>query len=310
VAFWIEKRPANLDTRAVRWQKVTLIGVGLLGGSLGLALRQRRLAGRVVGYVRRPASVAECVQAGAVDEATLDLAEAVAEADLVIFCTPIAQMLPLAKQMLPSLKRGAIVTDVGSVKASVLRDLEAMLAAAGAHLVGSHPMAGAEKTGVSAARANLFDQAVCIVTPTRRTQARALRAVEQLWKKVGSRVLRIEAERHDELVSRSSHLPHLVAAGLASFVLDPEHPKEQALLCATGFRDTTRIASGSSEMWRDIALANRQHLGASLGRFIKEMQGIQRLIRRGRPDAIDQFFKTAKSRRDEWQKRAAPVSPE
>lgn len=294
----------------MRWQKVTLIGVGLLGGSLGLALRQRRLARRVVGYVRRAASLTECVQAGAVDEATLDLAEAVAQADLVVFCTPIAQMRPLAKQMLGSLERGTIITDVGSVKGSVLRDLEQMFFKVDAHFVGSHPMAGAEKTGVSAARANLFEQAVCIVTPTRRTPPKALRAVERFWRQVGSRVIRLEAERHDELVSRSSHLPHLVAAGLASFVLGPEHPKEQALLCATGFRDTTRIASGSPEMWRDIALANRQHLGASLGRFIKEMQSIHRLIRRGRPEAIDQFLIKAKSRRDQWQKRATPVSPE
>ena len=140
-----------------------------MGGSLGMALRKRRLAGSVAGFVRRPASVVECEQLGAVTQATLDLQHAVAGAELIVLCTPIAQMRGLVEQMLPALKRGAIVTDVGSVKGSVVRDLEALVARAGAHFVGSHPMAGAERMGVAAARANLFEGAVCVVTPTRRS---------------------------------------------------------------------------------------------------------------------------------------------
>jgi prephenate dehydrogenase len=162
------------------------VGVGLLGGSLGTVIKRRRLASRVEGYVRREASVRECRKFGAVDRATLDLHVAVAEADLVILCTPLAQMLPLVKQMLPSLKRGAIVTDVGSVKASVVKEFERIVARAGAHFIGSHPMAGAEKTGVSAARADLFENAVCVVTPTKRSNRAALNRVEQFWKSVGA----------------------------------------------------------------------------------------------------------------------------
>ncbi len=249
----------------MHWPKITLVGVGLLGGSLGLAIRQRRLAGRVEGFVRRQATVAECRQFGVLDLATLDLAAAVKDADLVILCTPIAQMRALTEQLLPSLKRGAIVTDVGSVKGSVVQELEPLVSGAGAHFIGSHPMAGAEKMGVSAARADLFDQAICVVTPTPGSDAGCVRRLETFWADVGAKPLRLSPEIHDDLVSRSSHLPHVVAAELANYVLSPVHPKEQAMLCATGFRDTTRIASGSPEMWRDIALANRKNLARVLG---------------------------------------------
>ncbi len=159
-----------------------------------MALRKRRLAGSVVGFVRRAASVAECEGLGAVNLATLDLQRAVEGAELIVLCTPIAQMRGLVEQMLPALKPGAIVTDVGSVKGSVVRELEALVAKAGAHFVGSHPMAGAEKMGVAAARADLFDGAVCVVTPTRKSNPAAVRKVEQLWKSVGARVAAARAE--------------------------------------------------------------------------------------------------------------------
>ena len=145
----------------MQFQKITLIGVGLLGGSLGLAVKRRRLAKRVAGYVRRAATVAECRKLKVLDRATLNLHSAVADADFVILCTPLAQMQPLVKQMLPVLKRGAIVTDVGSVKASLVAELETLVAKAGAHFVGSHPMAGAEKTGVTAARVNCCEPPNC-----------------------------------------------------------------------------------------------------------------------------------------------------
>ena len=296
--------------QCVRWNKITLVGVGLLGGSLGLAIKRRRLARRVEGYVRRAASVTECKKAGAVDRATQDLASAVAGADLVILCTPLAQMRPLVKQMRPALKRGAIVTDVGSVKASVVGELEGLVARAGGHFVGSHPMAGAEKTGVAAARADLFVDAVCIVTPTRKSNKAAGRKVEQFWKSVGGRLLTLTPEAHDALVSRSSHLPHVVAATLASYVLGPGHPKHQAALCANGFRDTTRIASGSPEMWRDIALANRKQLRVALDGFVHELQRVQAILRTGKTTEVSRLFETAKARRDKWRTQCVSPSPE
>lgn len=294
----------------MRWKKITLIGVGLLGGSLGMALRRRQLAGSVVGFVRRAASVPQCEGLGAVHLATLDLRRAVDGADLIVFCTPIAQMPSLAAQMLPWLKPGCIVTDVGSVKASVVRDLETLLARAGAHFVGSHPMAGAERTGVAAARADLFVGSVCVLTPTRRSNPAALRKLEQLWKSVGARLLRLTPQAHDKFVSRSSHLPHVVAAHLAHLILRPGHPKEQGMLCANGFRDTTRIASSSPEMWRDIALANRHNLARSLDAFTQSLQVFQRALRRGDAKAIARLFEQARDRRELWSHWANSPSPE
>jgi prephenate dehydrogenase len=294
----------------VRWQKVTLIGVGLLGGSLGLALRRRRLAAAVTGFVRRRSSVRECERIGAVDEATLDLHQAVHGAELVILCTPIGRMKTLVKELAPSLQAGAIVTDVGSVKLRVVRDLEKLVARAGAHFIGSHPMAGSEKTGVSAARADLFAGALCVVTPTSQSNQPALRKVERLWKEVGSRVLKLAPDLHDDLVSRSSHLPHLVAAGLANLVLDPKRRREQGLLCANGFRDTTRIASGSPEMWRDIALANRERLDRALGEFMANLERLRRALKAGDQAVLATFFKSAKQRRDRWAAGAESHSPE
>ena len=284
----------------MQFRKITIVGVGLLGGSIGLAVKRRKLARQTAGFVRRAASLKDCEKAGALDFATTDLLAAVWEADLVVLCAPLGQMRPLAERMLPALKPGAIVTDVGSVKAGVVRELESLIQKSGAYFVGSHPMAGAEKTGVSAARADLFENAVCVVTPTKKTNRAALKKVERFWKALGSRVLELTPETHDTLVSRSSHLPHVVAVTLANLVLHPAQPKLQAALCANGFRDTTRIASGSPEMWRDIALANRQNLAKSLDAFVTELQKFQRVVRRGDAKAVATFFETAKQRRDDW----------
>ena len=290
----------NAYNNGMHWQQITLIGVGLLGGSLGLAARKHRLASRVVGYVRRPASVKECEAAGACDKAELDLKAAVRDADLLIFCTPLAQMRELAERMSPLVKRDAVVTDVGSVKGSVVKELEPIFAKIGAHFVGSHPMAGTEKTGVAAAQAELFHKAVCAVTPTVSSNTGAVQRIEDFWRSVGAVPIRMTAESHDDLVSRSSHLPHVVASELANYVLSPVHPKEQAMLCANGFRDTTRIASGAPEMWRDICLANRENLVRVLGVFIEDLQEFQIALNSNDTKAIEEFFTKAKERRDRW----------
>lgn len=161
-------------------------------------------------------------------------------------------------------------------------------------------MAGAEKTGPVAARASLFEGAVCIVTPSPKSLPAAVRQTEDFWNALGARTLRLSPDQHDSLVARSSHLPHVVAAELANYVLSPAHPAEQPALCAAGFRDTTRIASGSPEMWRDIALTNRKHLSRALGVFIEDLQEFQLALACGDTAAIDEFFETAKHRRDHW----------
>ena len=294
----------------MQFRKITIIGVGLLGGSIGLAVRQRRLAAEIAGFVRRAASLKDCERAGAVDYATTDLLAAVSGADLVILCTPLAQMRDLAQQFLPALKRGAIVTDVGSVKADVVRELESLIKKSGAHFIGSHPMAGGEKMGVLAARADLFVNALIILTPTKKSPAAAVRKLDKFWKSLGARTLRLDAAQHDLLVARSSHLPHVVAATLANLVLHPGQPKAQSALCANGFRDTTRIASGSPEMWRDIALANRKHLARSVDAFAAELKKFQSALKAGDAVAVEQFFATAKQWRDQWCGKGTSISSE
>ena len=179
-------------------------------------------------------------------------------------------------------------------------ELEALVAGAGGHVIGSHPMAGAEKTGVSSARADLFHDAVCVLTPTTQSNRDALQRLGEFWKSVGAKTLTLTPELHDDLVARCSHLPHIAAAELASYVLSPVHPKEQAQLCANGFRDTTRVASGSPEMWRDIALANRKNLGRVLGVFIEDLQEFQHALETGDAKSVEEFFEKAKQRRDNW----------
>jgi prephenate dehydrogenase len=294
----------------VLFQKVTIAGVGLLGGSLGLAIKQRGLAKRVEGLVRRVASVGECEQLGVVDHATREALRAVEGADLVVLCSPLSQMRALFEAMRPALKAGAIVTDVGSVKGSVVAELEPLARAAGVHFVASHPMAGAEKMGPAAARADLFQGAICVITPTPRSSAIAVKRVEGFWKAVGGVPLRLSPEVHDDLVARSSHLPHVVAAGLVNYILSPMHPRRQGLLCANGFRDTTRIAAGSPGMWRDIVLANRQNLARVLGVFIADLEELKHTLEQGAAAAVEEYLQTAKARRDAWARQANSPSPE
>jgi prephenate dehydrogenase len=171
-------------------------------------------------------------------------------------------------------------------------------------------MAGSEKTGVTAAREDLFNKAVCVITPDQRSNRAAVLRIIALWKSLGARVLKMSPEDHDRLVSRSSHLPHVVAAQLANLVLGPEATREQALLCANGFRDSTRIASSSPEMWRDIALANRRNLLRVLDNFMSGLTGFKRLLENGNPAAVSRFFEQAKARRDKWSRNSRSHSPE
>jgi prephenate dehydrogenase len=294
----------------VVFQKITIAGVGLLGGSLGLAIKSRGLARVVDGLVRRTASIGECEQLGVVDHATRDAARAAQGADLIILCSSVARMREITEAMRPGFKPGVVVTDVGSVKEQVVAELEPIVSAGGGHFVGSHPMAGAEKSGPGAASAELFQEAVCVVTPTPRSSAMAVRKVEEFWKAVGGIILRLSPEAHDDLVSRSSHLPHVVAAGLANYVLSPMHPREQARLCATGFRDTTRIASGPADMWRDIVLANRRNLSRVLGVFIEDLEELKHALDECDVKTIEEYLESARRRRDDWLRHPVSPSPE
>ncbi len=305
--------PTLLDSRRLRrfnapvpLDKLTIIGTGLLGGSIGLAARARSLAKRVSALVRRPESVAECQAFGVADEVTLDLAEAVAGTDLIVLCTPISGMAALAKRTLPHLKPGAVVTDVGSTKQQLVAELTPLCAGAATHFVGSHPMAGSEQTGPAAARADLFDGTVCVVTPTGDTHAGALATVNDFWAGLGSQPVAMPADTHDRLVARCSHLPHLLASALSRRVLDPAHGEQQAQLCATGFRDMTRLAAGSPVMWRDIVGSNRDDILAAIDEFTDELGQLRGLITDDSPEAIEAWLQQAKATRDDWNHSADP----
>ena len=247
---------------------------------------------------------------GAVDRAGMSLSEAVNEADLVILCTPVAQMGELVRELSPGLTPGVLVTDVGSVKASVVERVSSVIHEAGGFFVGSHPMAGSERTGVRAAREDLFVGAMTVVTGGDGVDSEALGRIRALWEAVGSKVLTMTPSEHDSLVSRSSHLPHFVAAALARYVLSPEHPSAQACLCATGFRDTTRVASGSPEMWRDIGLGNREAILGALEEMEGALAEVRRLIEARDGDGLLEFLSVAKERRDAWCGGGAKTIPE
>jgi len=284
----------------VQFNKVAIVGMGLLGGSLGRALREGRLASCVAGYARREATVEESRQVGAVDLASTDLVEIVREAELVLLCTPIGQMGPLARLCLPHLSPGAVVSDVGSTKASVVRELEPLFESSPASFIGGHPMAGSEQTGVLASRPDLYRHARCVITPTPRSSAAAVSRVHALWQAVGARTLELSPEQHDQWVARSSHLPQVLASVLAHHVLGPGQPTGLSDLCATGFRDTTRLASGSPEMWRDIALSNREALREALRDWSMELARFDAALSGEDATAIGEFLQEARERRDAW----------
>lgn len=279
---------------------VAIIGVGLLGGSLGMALRARGLARRVVGIGRRRVALDQAAALGAVDDWTLDLRSGVAEAQLVVLATPVGVMPELARAAAEAMPQGAMMTDVGSTKALVVRRLEE-LADDRFRFVGSHPMAGSEKSGVGEANARLFEGALCFVTPTARTDPNALAEVVGLWEGVGARVRRLDPAEHDRLLALASHLPHLVAAALVK-AASPE-----AIACAgPGFRDTTRLASGDPRMWADVCLQNREHILSALDAIGQHVGTLRHVLIEGDEAQLLAWLQNAKDIRDRHLSSEAP----
>ena len=282
------------------WRQVTIIGAGLLGGSIGLAMKAQGMGARRVAWARRQEVVDLCLSLDAFDEATTDLDQAVSGSDLVILCVPVSLMEPLARRALSSLAPGAVLTDVGSVKAEVVAALEPLLAVGSATFVGSHPMAGSEQVGMEAASADLFLRRVCAVTPTERVAEETLKRVEGFWQNLGMEVLRMSPERHDGVVARCSHLPHIVASQLAAAVLRVPDDALMTTMAGTGFRDTSRLASGSPEMWRDIAQSNRNAILVELDAFEKELHAFREILSSGDIERLEAYFRRSKVARDTW----------
>ncbi|MEA3212130.1 MAG: cyclohexadieny/prephenate dehydrogenase [Chthoniobacter sp.] len=267
---------------------LAIVGPGLLGGSIALAARHRY---RVALWARRAEAVTELEAAGIGDRASTDLRSVVADADLVVLCVPVGAMPALAREVAAAARGDALVTDVGSVKAPLCEQLGAIL---GGRFVGSHPMAGSEQTGLAAARADLFADAVTIVTPDARTELSATAAISGFWTALGCRVLQLSPGEHDEIVALVSHLPHLLAATLVNTVAAKN---AQAFdFCGPGFRDTTRVAGGPPAMWAEILGTNRDAVGRAVEALIENLREIVRLLDRDRP--MTDFLTLAKAQRD------------
>ena len=273
-------------------RRLGILGVGLLGGSIGLAVKDAVKGCTVVGYGHRRSSLQTARQMGAIDESYDDPASAVREADCVILCTPVGVFPEMLQSIGPALASGAIVTDVGSTKASVVRIAKERLPKT-AHFIGSHPMAGSEKRGVEFARADLLRGALCIVTPDESTNTDALEKVESLWRLLGMRTTRISPMEHDQRLSDVSHLPHAVAAALVA--MQDEASFE---LAGKGFADTTRVAAGDGGLWRDIFLDNRDNLLAGIERFRAQLDRLSAGLRAGDANAVKAWLDAAAQRRE------------
>jgi prephenate dehydrogenase len=244
---------------------VAILGPGLIGGSLALALAERKLVDKLVIYARSKSSLVALQSACSQAELTTDPKEAVKDADIVVLCLPIEAMFDFVAPIAHLFKSSALVTDVGSVKGKVERDLAPLLAN-NAHWIGSHPMAGSEKSGFSAARADLFDGATVVITPTVGTSLLAEKRAGEFWNALGGRVVSLDPETHDNYVAQISHLPHLVAAALVN------HSSAEAReLAGGGFRDTTRVASGSPELWAEILAANAKPLVKNIDDLVRQL---------------------------------------
>jgi len=263
------------------FQQVTIIGVGLLGGSLGLVLKEQGLAKTVVGVGRRQANLELAVQVGAIDRFVAEPQEAVRDSDFIVLATPVDTYLSHVQRWGQHVPSGAVVSDVGSVKGQLVFDVEAALPAS-VCFVGAHPIAGKEKSGVAHATAKLFNGARCIVTPTPHTNAEALIKVRRLWEGAGSEVLSMDPMVHDWVLGAVSHLPHIAAFSLMHALQNLQEKTPSALnlldFSGGGLRDTTRIAASSPEMWRDICVANRENLSLMVDQYITQLQVFKQLL--------------------------------
>ncbi len=278
-------------------RRVAIIGMGMMGGSLGLAIKARCPGITVAAYARRPAVRRQAKAAGACDEALATPAAAARRADLVVFCAPVAAIPDLFNACRTGLKRGALVTDVGSTKAWLLKQVGPAVKARGVHFIGSHPMAGSEKSGLAAAQADLFIKSRVVLTPPSNIPLEQVTRLKKFWQDLGARVLVMSAEKHDRIVARTSHLPHVAAVLLAMTVGRGQEWDDIAALCGPGFADASRLASGSPEMWRDIMETNKRNIMGEILALGQELSVFCDLLEENDPAEVQRFFEAGRSAR-------------
>ncbi len=280
---------------SVQFERVAIIGIGLIGSSLAHAMRREKIAAHISGYAKSAETRATAVKLNLVDSMHETAIAAVRDADLVILCVPVGVCGEIAREIAPGLKPGAILTDVGSVKAAIVRDVLPHLPA-GIHFIPGHPIAGTEQSGPTSGFAELFEKRWCILTPLPNSDADAVARLEKFWRTCGSDVELMTPEHHDMVLAITSHLPHLIAYNIVATAADLEEVTDSEVIkySASGFRDFTRIAASDPTMWRDVFLNNREAVLEMLGRFSEDLSVLQRAIRFGDGDSLFNLFTRAR----------------
>lgn len=274
------------------FNNVAILGVGLIGGSIGLALRERGLAKEVIGIGRRQESLRTARRIGAVTRTTISLEKGVNEAELVIVCTPVGRIVEDVRRVAACCPKETLITDAGSTKTAIVESLDEGLPR-GCRFLGSHPMAGREKTGPAHAMADLFHGRVTVLTPTKNTQAKDYDLLEQFWIQLGSMVIRMSANEHDQIVAMTSHMPHAVSVALAASLSE-----DCFRLVGTGLLDMTRIASGGADIWKPIFAQNRDNIVAALDQFGQRLATLRAAIAAGDEMELERILTLAKKNRD------------
>ena len=281
---------------SVIFDRVTIVGPGLLGASIGMGLKERHLVKNLWVWVRSEEKIHACDSVNWCDYATLDLQKAVAGSDLVILCTPVETIINHIKLISDWVKPGSIVTDVGSLKNKICLEAEKSFKDKKAYFIGSHPMTGSEKSGMAFATSEILFNKTCIVTPIKTRYEDALVKLEKTWKELGMHVTRLHPKKHDQVVGCISHLPHLVAVALINAV-ERLNPKETKL-SGDGLRDTTRVAAGNPEMWKQIILGNRDNLSILVSEMILELKKVKDAVDEHDESKIEKLLTTGKQARE------------
>ncbi len=276
------------------FDRVTVVGVGLIGASFALSLRQHGLCKSIIGYGRREENLKKAKERGIIDNYSLDVCKACEDADLILLATPVGIFKGITDKIKGSLKRGAMVTDVGSVKGRLVYELESLMPE-GVYYIGSHPIAGSDRSGIDDAKADLFKDARCIITPTESSDTGTLQKVALLWESMGAKVEFMEPYKHDEIYAAVSHLPHVIAYNLVNTIRDVD--SEFIKYAGQGFKDTTRIALSSPEMWRDIVIYNRENLIRLIDTFVGNLEKMKKLLEDADAEGIEQEFSKAQELR-------------
>lgn len=281
--------------KKIYFDKVTIIGVGLIGASLSLAMKKNKLCGTVCGFGRNRENLIRAKERGIIDSFESDPVSACKDSDLIMLSSPVGSFQDIVKKASVSFKKGAVVTDAGSVKGKLVYEIEKIMPE-GVHYIGGHPIAGSDRSGIDVSSEALFRDAKYIITPTKNSDAGSLQAVTDLWESLGSEVITMTPEDHDKVYAAVSHLPHLIAYNIMNTVAEIDTSYLE--FCGQGFKDSTRIASSSSELWRDICMMNRENLIEMITVFQKNLETLGQYLRASDADSIEKEFSKARTLRE------------